>query len=518
MIGKSGTVLLRAARLVFAFASLWLLLAVLPQTSAVSFADDTVKMCQPQPNQCGCVSCGCTPDYGRPTCPAGSRLYDDYCLPDCPGDFVRYPGIPGLCMPPCQHGCPEGYDQVPLPECPDFHVRDLRNPDRCIPDYDRLRNNDNCAEGMSYSSETGQCEFDCPDGFFRNGRGQCEFAYEGECRKGYTRNLRTGKCVPEGDWPVTYNWVCLPTCPQGTYRDIQYPTRCVPPPPVCEDGYTLENGRCMPVCEQGTVRDRYGYCVPQTCPDGTYPNLRGQCRQPDCPDGWGRNEQGNCSPPEDRCEDGTVEVRGECVPIDEGCGQDEEELNGQCVPICKQGLRRDANGRCVPERQACPKGTEAYKGRCVDICQQGTRRNADGRCVTIERKCPEGFLRTKDGKCLRQPTQVICPKGYRPDGQGGCNRIVTLIPQGCPDNTVYNKRTKKCERIRRARPQPTPDAGEDGDPDEPPPTRRVNPNIQVTPEMLERLIPQKRPRPQVNQQAECPKGTVRDNNGRCVEG
>jgi hypothetical protein len=535
MIGIAGTALLRAARLLAVWTSLWLVIAISPTTTTLAFADDTAKMCQPQPNQCGCVSCGCTPDYGRPSCPPGSRLYDDYCLPDCPGDYVRYPGIPGLCMPPCQHGCPEGYDQVPLPECPDYHVRDLRNPENCIPDYDRLRNNDNCAEGMSYSSQTGRCEFDCPEGFFLNGRGQCEFAYEGECRKGYTRNLRTGKCVPEGDWPDSYDWVCLPTCPQGTYRDIQHPTRCLPPPPVCEDGFTLENGRCVPICEQGTVRDRYGYCVPQTCPDGTYPNLRGECRQPVCPDGWSRNEQGNCAPPEDVCEDGTVNVRGQCVPVcgpneerdengrcvpvDEGCGQGEEELNGQCVPICKQGLRRDANGRCVPERQGCPKGTEAYKGRCVDICQQGTRRNADGRCVTIERKCPEGFVRMKDGKCLRLPTQVICPKGYRPDGQGGCTRIVTLIPQGCPDNTVYNKRTKKCERIRRARPQPTPDPdlGEDGDP-EPPPVRRIKPNIPFNPELLEQLIPQKRPRPQVNQQADCPKGMVRDNNGRCVEG
>ena len=530
MIGIAGNVLLRAARLSFVFASLWLLLASLPNFSTTAFADDATKMCQPQANQCGCATCGCTPDFGRPSCPAGSRLYDDYCLPDCPGDFVRYPGIPGLCMPPCQHGCPEGYDQVPLPECPDYHVRDLRNPDRCIPDYDRLRNNDNCADGMSYSSETGQCEFDCPDGYYRNGQGRCEFTYERECRQGYTRNLRTGKCVPQGDWPVTYNWVCLPACPQGTYRDIQYPTRCVPPPPVCEDGYTLENGRCMPICEQGTVRDRYGYCVPQTCPDGTYPNLRGQCRQPDCPDGWNRNNDGRCEPPDDSCPEDYVNIRGQCVPpcadneqrdqngrcmpVDEGCPQGQEEVNGQCEPICKQGLKRDANGRCVPPQQGCRQGTEAFRGKCLPICEQGTRRNADGRCVTIERKCPAGFIKNKAGDCVRIPAQ--CPKGYRSDGQGGCIRIQTLIPQGCPDNTVYNKRTKKCERIRRARPQPTQD--DEVDVNEPPPTRRVNPNIQLTPEMLERLIPQKRPRPQVNQQAECPKGTVRDKNGRCVEG
>lgn len=513
MIGIAGAVLLRAARLFAVWASLWLLLAVVPQFSATAFAEDATKMCQPQANQCGCVSCGCTPDFGRPTCPAGSRLYDDYCLPDCPGDFIRYPGIPGLCMPPCQHGCPEGYDQVPLPQCPENYVRDLRNPDRCIPDYDRLRNYDNCAEGMSYSSETGQCEFDCPDNFFRNGNGRCEFAYERECREGYTRDLQSGKCVPQGDWPVDYRWVCLPACPQGTYRDIRYPTRCLPPPPQCEDGFALENGRCIPVCDEGTVRDRYGYCVPQTCPDGKYPNLRGQCVDPDCPYDYTRNDDGRCVPPETGCPDNSTFVNGRCIPVDEGCPKGQEEVNGKCVDECKQNLRRDANGRCVPPQQGCRQGTEAFHGKCVEICVGETRRNADGRCVTIERKCEDGFIKTKKGNCVRIPQD--CPKGFRPDGQGGCIRIITLVPQGCPDNTVYNKRTKKCDRIARVRPQPDPDDVEDGDPDEPP--RLINPNIKLTPEMLERLNPKKRSRPQGKKQEDCEKGFTRDENGRCVE-
>ena len=540
MVGNISKTLLQAARFVAFCASLWLVLAIAPQTSQLSFAQSSTqdtgdnKMCFPQANQCGCATCGCTPDYGRPTCPPGSSLYDDYCLSACPGDFIRYPGQPGLCTPPCQQGCPEGYDQVPLPQCPENYVRDLRNPDLCIPDYDRMRNYDNCAQGQSYNSGTGQCEYDCLEGYYLDSQGQCQFNYDKECREGYTRDLRSGKCVPEGVWPPNYEWICLPTCPQGTYRDIRYPTRCLPPPPQCEDGYTLDNGRCIPVCEEGTQRDRYGYCVPETCEDGKYPNIRGQCRDPECPRGSERDEFGNCAPPDDGCKEGTTffngqcmpdcgrneerDENGRCIPVDEGCEQGQVEVNGQCVPVCRQGLRRDANGRCVPERQGCRQGTEAFAGKCVDICKQGTRRNKDGRCLAIVTPCAKGEFRDKNGRCRTVQRDPVCPKGLRPDGQGGCIRMDILVPQGCRIGTVFNKRTKRCEPIRILRPERKLDLDEDvGDDSNTPVIKRVNPNIQITPDMLQRLIPQK-DRPQVNQQEDCLKGQVRDENGRCVEG
>ena len=542
MVGIVGRALIQSVRILFAFASLWLVLSLSAPLAPSAFAQDASKICTTQTQSCGCATCGCCGGFcdggGRPSCPPGSHLYNDYCLPDCPAGWSRYPGEPGLCMPPCQHGCPEGYDQVPLPECPENYIRDIRNPDRCVPDYDRVRNYDNCPQGMNWSSETGQCEFDCPDNFYRDDNGRCQFAYDKECRQGYTRDLRTGKCMPEGDWPVTYRWVCLPACPQGTYRDIRYPTRCVPPPPVCDEGYELRGGRCLPVCEPGTRQDRYGYCVPQTCPDGQYPDIRGRCRDPECPNGLKRGDDGNCSPPDDVCPQGQISIRGECttpcgtdeernedgrcVPVDEGCPQGQEEVNGQCTPICKQGLKRDARGNCVPERQGCARGTVPFKGTCVEICQKDERRNADGRCVTVEKRCPEGFLRTKSGACIRIPTEVICGKGMRPDGQGGCVRVVPLLPRVCPERTFYNKATKSCEPIRRPRPKPQ-DTGDNGDdsaddgPDSPPPIRRLNLQPQITPEMLQQLIPRKKPRG-ANIQEACPKGFFRDSNGRCVEG
>jgi hypothetical protein len=386
---------------------------------------------------------------------------------------------------------------------------------------------------MEYSSQTGRCELKCADGQYRDEYGLCQSYYQRECQPGLARDAETGKCLPPGSWPPNYEWICLPQCPQGWTRDIYHPTRCLPPTEKCPEGSENNNGRCVPICEPGTQRDPYGYCVPPTCPDGTYPNLRGRCEQPECPPNSRRNDNGVCEPVDQGCPPDTTNIRGQCVPdcnqneerdengrcvpVDRGCDQGEEEVNGQCVPICKQGLRRDANGRCVPERQGCKQGTVAFKGRCVEICNKGERRTSDGRCVPVLTPCKKGEFRDKNGRCRTVEREPVCPKGFRPDGQGGCTRIVPLVPQGCDDGEIYNKRTKRCEPIRRARPQPEPEDNFQDEP-EPPPIRRINPNIQVTPEMLEKLIPQKRPRPQINEQEDCPKGLFRDNNGRCVEG
>ena len=51
-----------------------------------------------------CNTCS-TCDTGQ-RCPSGYTVYDDYCLPECPSGYRRYPGYPGLCLPPCDFGCP----------------------------------------------------------------------------------------------------------------------------------------------------------------------------------------------------------------------------------------------------------------------------------------------------------------------------------------------------------------------------------------------------------------------------
>ena len=456
MMGVAGKSLARAVQLAGILLSLWTVIAFFGYSPvAPAIANDT-RICAASLPSCGCNTCG-EVDHGRPSCPAGQSLYDDYCLPDCPSGFIRYPGVPGLCIPPVQWGCPEGYDQVPLPNCPQGYVRDLRDPDHCVPDYGLLQNGGECPYGMAWSNDTGRCEVDCPQGTLRDGHGLCEPNYGHACPLNYARDPGTGTCLPPGIWPPNYGWVCLPTCPQGTYRDIRHPTLCLPPPPSCPQGFDNLNGRCVPNCDKGLTRDNYGYCVPPTCPEGTYPNLRGQCQQPPCLEGAVRNSDGVCAPPH------------------VGCPQGSETFNGQCVAICKDELYRDNNGRCVPPSNNNP---PMFK------CKNNEVKDANGRCVPVLQQQPN------------------CPQGYRPDGNGGCTRIIRLIPQGCPDGTYLNRRTQTC--------LPYQPPSDNGGGNNPPPPILLNPGI------LKLLVPPAGGNGGANLQVGCPAGTYRDNNGRCV--
>ena len=549
------------------------------------------EMCAAPANLCGCLTCGCpgTSIPREPSCPPGQIVYDGFCLPGCPDGWQRYPGYPGLCLPPCHHGCPEGYDQVPLPQCPDGYHRDIRNPNYCVPDFDQP-GYDDCPAGMVLSPQTEQCVVDCPEGTYASEDGLCRSYYERECPQGFGRDPETGRCIPPGIWPPGYEWICLPQCPDGYVRDIERPTRCIPPPPECPQGYERSNGRCEPICEEGTQRDPYGYCVPQRCPDGSYPNLRGQCEEPDCPQGYdnirgqclpqcpeeySRDDNGRCVPPDEGCPEGTETINGQCMPLcppeykrdrqtgrcippGDGCKQGEELLRGKCVPPCANGTVRDNNGRCVP--QGCPTGTEKFQGQCLPLCRDGLERNSKGRCVCpagtdfiggrcvdeckqglvrdkngrcVPRACAEGeervqgrcvpqcrssFVRGKNGKCVcprgtelgrtsgrceKVVEQRECPKGYRRNENGECERIRRAQP-ACPEGYYYSKRYQKC-------------LPEEDDTPEPPPVRV--PRIELDPDVLEKLIPQNPSRLQEQQGGEdCPKGYYRDNNGRCVKG
>ena len=119
----------------FLIACFAILISVLLPSAAQAQQSSVPQTCEVQTKSC-CNTCGSC-DSG-PSCPAGYTIYDDYCLPECPTGYLRYPGYPGLCLPPCDHGCPEGYDQVPLPSCPQGYHRNLRNPDECLPDQQHV--------------------------------------------------------------------------------------------------------------------------------------------------------------------------------------------------------------------------------------------------------------------------------------------------------------------------------------------------------------------------------------------
>ena len=330
--------------------------------------------------QQSCCCCGNCQTV-RPSCPAGYSLYNDYCLTDCPAGFVRYPGAPGVCIPPGHYGCPDGYEPVPLPSCPDGYHRDLRDIGACVAD---VHGPVECTSGLKYSLETGRCEPDCPRGTYLGENGLCHSYYQRECPDGYRRNPETGACVPPGNWPPTYVFVCLPVCPQGLVRDPVEPTRCVPPRHACPRGYEKVRDLCMPVCEPGTKRDSYGYCVPSKCPPDTYADLRGRCQPVGCPEGYD-NIQGRCLPP---CPEGTPRNKqtGACEPPPPPPGKCEpgfvyNRKTGACERVrsgpkeCPAGFVRLPSGECVrprimvPKRRICPRGEEFDRrtNRCAPI-------------------------------------------------------------------------------------------------------------------------------------------------------
>lgn len=397
-------------------------------------------------------------------------------MPSCPDNFTRYPGYPGVCLPPCDHGCPVGYDQVPLPNCPEGYHRDLNDADYCAPDQYEPGGDSSCMPGMVYSFERQACVADCPQGSYVDAIGLCKSYYETECPQGLRHDPETGRCVPPGDWPAGYEWVCLPQCPEGYVRDIAHPTRCLPPPSTCVEGYERTTGnRCEPVCAEGTRRDSYGYCVPSDCPEGQYPGLDGVCREAECPsgyekyrgncmppcdEGYGRNEAGYCIPPDEGCPSGTQRFEGECIPDcptgydqdprtgqcsppSRGCAPGEELVRGTCVAPCDRSMVRNAEGRCVPT--GCAKGEERVNGICLPRCEPPLVRDANNRCACAQGteliggrclpRCREGMTRSPSGQCLCRPgTEFVggrcepeCKRGLRRNANGEC------VPLSCPE-------------------------------------------------------------------------------------
>lgn len=418
------------------------------------------QTCKIESRSCGCATCGCNACgscQSGPSCPSGYTIYDDYCLPECPVGYLRYPGFPGYCMPPCHHGCPEGYEPVPLPNCPQGFHRSLSDPEECLPD--RVTHLDNCPDGMGYSLETGRCSPNCPQGTYLAENGLCQSYYERACPDGYQRNAQTGACIPGGDWPDDYRFICMPVCPQGYTRDIYHPTRCVPPPDDCPQGFENFRNQCVPTCEQGSRRNSYGYCVPPRCEDGTYPDLRGNCREYECPQGY-------------------------------------SNIRGQCYPPCAQGfthnLRNPANCEQIPNDEPdCPQGTRLniQTGNCDRIppppvkCKQGLEYNVKTkRCEPPPNRqpaCPKGFVKTKSGRCMpivEQPPTLN-------------------VPKACPEGTIYNRKRQRCLPVLN---EQVPEFEED--PDEPPPQLNLNNNIQRLPKLQQR----------------CPEDTYMDKNGRCM--
>ena len=129
-------------------------------------------------------------------------------------------------------------------------------------------------------------------------------------------------------------------------------------------------------CFAGTVRDNRGRCV---CPKGTQMSTAGRCEK--------------------------VNIGGN---------------------DCGKGYHRDDNGNCVPDRRVqtqCPDGWHYSKKRLTCVPDKQDQPN-----VTAPRQ-PKLQLDPDTMELMQRPQrqkntggnlQQSCPKGFVPDGNGGC--------------------------------------------------------------------------------------------------
>lgn len=430
--------------------------------------------------QSACTSC-C--NAGPPTCAEGYSLYQDQCLPSCPPGFRRYPGYPGLCLPPSIHGCPDGYEPVPFPNCPVGYHRDIDRPGACAPDAEVPQQ---CPRGFTYDAQDGRCGSICPAGTYRDETGLCRSVYEKECPQGWTRDQRTDQCVPPGTWPEGYGFFCLPVCPQGFIRDFNEPLRCRPPVETCLEGSEMVDGRCLPECADGLIRDNTGWCKPaRACPDGTYPDQAGNCTELTCPEGY-------------------------------------ERLGATCLQPCPQGQRRDPENflRCLPPpTTSCPDGQRlnAKTNKCEQIpvtprCKQGetlnTRTNkCERKGTTAKPGCAEGFVKDENGRCVPLvDEQPDCGRGFIMDENGRCVpiRLNRPTPTDCPDGMIFSTRRGACVPFDNGGPTIAPNDFVPIEPGRP----RLTPNFND----LQIEVPERAGR-------DCPEGlTFNPKRGTCVQG
>ena len=157
----------------------------------------------------------------------------------------------------------------------------------------------------------------------------------------------------------------------------------------------------------------------------------------------------------------------------------------------------ERRNKCEPRQRDCPRGTSL---------------DNNGRCVSNRPDCPDGTFLDKRGRCVPPRDVPECREGERLNANGVCEPLVRRVPQGCPDGTVLDKRRKRCVPARQ-------DDGGDIRIDEP---ARI-PGVELIPGLLRQLTPKDDGGDtgagtirNNNVVAECPGGTIRDNNGRCI--
>ncbi|KAG8183312.1 hypothetical protein JTE90_002804 [Oedothorax gibbosus] len=352
-----------------------------------------------------------------------------------------------------------------------------------------------CPVTCPVNEEYTDCVIPCND---CETKGDCDFLVcnKGcDCKRGYYRD-QNGKCIPESQCPITET--CQLEGEEYTDCGSACPLTCdnKDNPPIC----TLQ---CVAgcFCRKGLIRNNVGRCVdPGKCPPKETCLLKEEeyndcgtacpltCANKDnpppcvplcvpgcfCRPGLVRNDEGQCVEPQkcpivptlppNNC--GKDEQFYECMPTCHGTCDSLTGPRSYCSQICKsgcfckEGLYKRKDGKCVPRDECTPPtvpttppgtcGVNEQYYRCVPTCKNTCEnyKSRHPRCTRVCKQgcaCKKGYVRRKDGKCVKpsqcdEPTKPTIPptqKCGRNEEFYRCvptckNTCENLLSQVCP--------------------------------------------------------------------------------------
>ncbi|XP_071037343.1 zonadhesin isoform X34 [Parasteatoda tepidariorum] len=408
--------------------------------------------------ECNEVSCsmpicdgpGCEIDYDTKPCPSCKCENSSPPSEECGKDEEFYE-----CRPTCKNTC-ENY-KAKAPICPLICIKGCackkglvkRNDGKCVkPDKcDKIP--DKCPPNEQYSDCANPCN-DCQI------KGKCNFLVcnKGcDCIKGHYRD-ESGKCIPEALCPPKSPsecapdeqlYDCVPSCSRTCEKVLSkvkiYCSQLCKPGCFCKEGLVKGyDGKCVRPqectvisappenCGKDEVYNECGSACPPTCSNlGKDQVCTLQCVQGCfCRKGLVRNDQGECVQPDQcpkslpiqECKKG--EEYYECIPTCKNTCENYQAENLICPRICikgcacRAGLVKRKDGKCVtPEKcdntpvppiQKCGINEEYYDcvPTCKNTCENYNQKNVA--CPLYCKQgcgCKKGFVRRKDGKCVR---------------------------------------------------------------------------------------------------------------------
>ena len=397
----------------------------------------------------GCTSDPCTPnpctkgektrcvveqDNPRCVCPSGTHLDGNKCVKDeqCRPDTCHQHGTcsvkNGLLSCSCQKGykgkfckgCDESSGYYPSPKQPGTCTQNPCSPNPC-----------STPGRTACSVEKGKVKCDCDPGTHdENGRCVADVTCQKNTCNGHGVCQQQGKkvsCRCQLGYRGTFCNQCDDT--KGYHPDGK--GGCTDDPCLPNPCKTTNRTRCQ-------VNAGQAKCL---C-DAGYHDESGQCKK------------------DDKCQPNSCNGHGTCKIVQGKIGcQCQKGYKGKACDQCDSsaGYHPDGKGGCTDDpcvpnpckttnRTRCQK--QGTKAQC--LCDPGTHEEK-GKCVA-DRKCTANTC-NKRGKCKANQGQVSCtcdpgytgpfclscdkPKGYHPDGKGGCTND-PCIPNPCktPGQTV----------------------------------------------------------------------------------